>query len=252
MFQPAIAGGVVCASVVAGAAYGTLAPRSALWAPVIWHGNRAGPARIALTFDDGPSPEWTPAVLDALAGLGVRAAFFVIGASAARHPALLRRIDAEGHIIGNHSFDHHHFGVLRCGRYWRDQLDRTDEVIRAETGRLATYFRPPMGFKTPHLARAARRRGQYLVAWTRRALDGVPTTDSEILRRLAGPTRPGDILAMHDGVEPRGWRNAGATVRAIVPLVRALRERGISPVRLDEIIGPGPYAPTICAGNAQP
>jgi peptidoglycan/xylan/chitin deacetylase (PgdA/CDA1 family) len=240
--QPVIAGAAACVSFAAAASYATFAPRAALWAPVIWHGDRRGPARVAITFDDGPSPDSTPAVLDALGELGVRAAFFVVGLNAARAPALLRRIAGEGHLLGNHSFDHHHFGVMCHARYWRDQLARTDEVIEAETGLRPLFFRPPMGFKTPFMALAARQRGNHLVTWTRRALDGVPTTEAEILQRLAGRTRAGDIVAMHDGVEPHGSRHVDATVRAIRPLFRALHDHGITPVRLDEILALEPYA----------
>src|SRR5262245_58644935 len=123
------------AALLGTAAYATFAPRARIWSPVIWHGDRSGPPRVALTFDDGPSPEFTPAILDTLGELGVRAAFFVIGASAVRAPALLRRMADEGHVIGNHTFDHDHFGVMRRARYWRDQLSRTDEIIASSTGR---------------------------------------------------------------------------------------------------------------------
>jgi len=242
VFQPAIAGGLACSSLLAGAAYATFAPRAALWAPVIWRGDADGPARIAITFDDGPSPDATPQVLDSLGELGVRAVFFVIGANAAKYPKLLRRIDEEGHIIGNHTFDHDRFGALGRTGYWIDQLRRTDDVIEAETGRCPRYFRPPMGFKTPLQARAARLCARHLITWTRRALDGLPTTQSQILRRLGEQTRAGDIILLHDGAEPYRVRNSIVTVQAIRPLVEALRDRGVNPVRLDDIIAPHPYA----------
>jgi len=194
-----------------------------------------------LTFDDGPTPHHTPAILDALAALDVRAAFFVVGQNARRYPDLLRRIDAEGHIIGNHSFHHHHLGVMRGVRYWRDQLARTDEVIARETGKHPLYFRPPMGFKNPLLARTLRQGCHHLITWTRRGLDGLPTTEARIARRLGGKTRPGDIVALHDGIEPYGFRRDDATVRAIPTLIRAYRDRGISPVRLDQLIRLAPY-----------
>ena len=243
VWETILAGSGALACAAGAAAYATFAPRASLWSPVIWHGDRGGEARVALTFDDGPSPDSTAAVLDALGELGVRAAFFAIGLNAARHPALLRRINDEGHLIGNHSFDHHHGGTMRGDRYWRDQLGRTDEVIGMETGRRPLFFRPPMGFKTPHVARAARRRGQHMITWTRRARDGLPTTEGRILSRLARPTGAGDIVALHDGIEPHGRRRAEATVRAIRPLVRAWGESGLRVVRLDELVGLAPYAP---------
>jgi peptidoglycan-N-acetylglucosamine deacetylase len=241
MLQPGIAGGLACSSMMICAAYATFAPRAALWTPVIWRGDVGGPARVAITFDDGPSPDTTPRVLDCLGEMQVRAAFFVIGANAARYPALVRRIDKEGHVIGNHTFDHHHLGLLRRTAYWKDQLRRTDDVIEAETGRRPRYVRPPMGFKTPFQGSAVHLGSQHLITWTRRALDGIPTTSEQILHRLGRRTRAGDIILLHDGAEPHRGRNSTATVRAIRPLVEALRGRGLAPVRLDEIITPCPY-----------
>jgi peptidoglycan/xylan/chitin deacetylase (PgdA/CDA1 family) len=224
-----------------GAAYATFAPRAALWTPVIWRGDVGGTPRVAITFDDGPSPDTTPRVLDCLAEMRVQAAFFLIGANAARYPALVRRIDQEGHVIGNHTFDHHHLGLFRRTGYWRDQLRRTDDVIQGETGRRPRYVRPPMGFKTPFQGCAVHLGSQHLISWTRRALDGIPTTSEQILRRLGRHTRAGDILLLHDGAEPHRGRNPIATVRAIRPLIETLRGRGLNPVRLDEIITPCPY-----------
>src|SRR5260370_16308127 len=84
----------------------TLFPYTTLFRSVVWRGDPAGTPRVALTFDDGPHPEATPRVLDALARAGVPATFFLVGEHAQRWPALVRRIRDEGHLIGNHSFAH--------------------------------------------------------------------------------------------------------------------------------------------------
>jgi hypothetical protein len=81
-----------------------------------------------------------------------------------------------------------------------------------------------------------------VVTWTRRALDGVPTTPERIVRRLAGPTAAGDILILHDGVEPNLRRDPAASVAAVAPLVRALRERGLEPASIEALTGVRPYA----------
>src|ERR1700743_576148 len=101
-----IGGGVAITAISAFTSYGTFVPRGQLWGPVIWKGTSGGPPRVALTFDDGPTAGATDRVLDLLADLNVRAAFFVIGRNVEREPDLLRRIDAEGHLIGNHTYDH--------------------------------------------------------------------------------------------------------------------------------------------------
>jgi len=233
---PVIAAAIAIPTVAAGAvvAYGTFAPRSSLWCPVVSRGPRDAP-RIALTFDDGPWPDSTPAILGALAEARATATFFVIGRNAARWPDLLARIAGQGHILANHTFDHDHFGVFRRGRYWSDQLRRTDDLIATAAGAPPRFLRPPMGFKTGHLAAAARAAGHTLVSWTRRARDGLRTTPERILARLA-PAQPGDILALHDGVEPNTRRDPRPTIDALPGLLRALSERGLEPVGLDRLL----------------
>jgi peptidoglycan/xylan/chitin deacetylase (PgdA/CDA1 family) len=236
---PALA---ACAAVGA-AAYVTVAPTCSFWGPVIHRGDAARAAgRYAMTFDDGPTDESTPRVLDALATLGVKATFFCIGSNARRHPGVVRRIYDEGHVVGNHTFDHSHFGVMRRQRYWDEQLRVTDELLAQIIGVKPALFRPPMGVRTWHVTRAVRRYGYTVVTWTRRALDGVPTTPERIVRRLAGPTAAGDILILHDGIEPNLRRDPAASVAAVAPLVRALRERGLEPASIEALTGVRPYA----------
>jgi peptidoglycan/xylan/chitin deacetylase (PgdA/CDA1 family) len=195
-----------------------------------------------LTFDDGPTEGPTCRVLDALGEAGARATFFVIGVNARKYPRVVRRMFDEGHVVANHTFDHSHYGVFRLRRYWDDQLVRTRELIADLIGRRPALFRPPMGLRTGHCANAATRSGHRMVTWTRRARDGVMTTRGQILERLAPTTRAGDVLVLHDGVEPNGFRrDPQATVEAVGPLISALRERGLEPGRLDEAAGVGAY-----------
>lgn len=226
---------------VALAAYGVFHPRSSLLAPVVFRGPRTQPARIALTFDDGPSADVTARMLDTLGELGIKATFFVIGRNAAMAPDLLRRADVEGQLVASHSQDHHRLGMFRGRQYWHRQLQRADESIARALGRRPALFRPPMGFKHPPLAAAARARGQTIVTWSRRAFDCFPCSPERIVARLAPRACAGDIIALHDGCEPRARRSARATALALRPLVKALRERGLEPVRLDALLGLEPY-----------
>jgi len=225
------------------ATYAMVAPTCSFWGPVVYRGEAARSAgRYALTFDDGPTVESTPRVLDALAGLGVKATFFCIGANARRSPGIVRRMHDEGHVVGNHTFDHSHYGVMRRDRYWERQVGETDALLTSILGVKPALFRPPMGMRTWHVTRAVRRYGYTLVTWTRRAMDGFPTTPERIVKRLAAPTAAGDILILHDGVEPNHKRDPEASVAAVAPLVRALRERGLEPATLEELTGVRPYA----------
>lgn len=217
--------------------YGAFYPSSRLLVPVIYRGSRDGPPRVALTFDDGPHPEATPAILDALDRMGAKAAFFVIGAHAQRHPDLLRRIDAAGHLIGNHTYDHAYHGMCRCYGYWSDQLKRTGQVIEDAIGKRPQLFRPPMGFKQLFVSCAAKNAGYSMVTWTRRGRDGWPCQTQQILNRLVEPARSGDILTLHDGTDGHNHRrDLQPTVDAIEPLVIGLRERGLELERLDRLI----------------
>ncbi len=215
--------------------YGLFAPRSQLFGEVVWRAPRASGPRVALTFDDGPMPGVTDPILDALAGAGARACFFVIGRHARAHPGLIRRIANEGHLIGNHTFDHDRTGLFRGTGYWLDQLARTDDAVAQVTGAAPRLFRPPMGFKSPPLVQAARSLGHAMVSWSRRGFDGVGTS-GERIARLAGRARPGDIILLHDGRDPASRRDATLTARVLPAVLARLRERGLKPARLDELL----------------
>lgn len=228
-------------------AYGALCPQSRLLTRVLWRGPRTAPPqrpRIALTFDDGPDPLATEAILDTLRALDAPATFFVIGMHAQRHPEVIRRLNREGHLIGNHTFDHSHLGMFRAAGYWRDQIERTSTVIEATIGQRPAMFRPPMGFKQGFIAWAAWRGRCRVITWSRRGRDGWPTTPEKILQRLVPGAQDGDILTLHDGNDPGFARDPAATIAVIEPLILALRERGFEIVRLDALLGlPGYQVP---------
>jgi peptidoglycan/xylan/chitin deacetylase (PgdA/CDA1 family) len=223
-------------AVIATIVWASCHPRSTLFGSVRWRGGDTARKRIALTFDDGPTPGATDRVLDLLAELNVPAAFFVIGLNAQRSPELVARMHEQGHLIGNHSFDHSHVGYLRSGKYWDRQLADTDRAVREIIGRKPTLFRPPIGIRTPRLMMALRRSRHILVTWSRRGLDGVHRSPEYIRERLVNRTRPGDILVLHDGVPPGRDRDSAATLAAIPMVVRGLRERGFEFVRLDDLL----------------
>lgn len=196
---------------------------------------------VALTFDDGPS-EWTPAVLDVLAAHHVHATFFVVGRSAATDPAMLRRIAAEGHQLGNHSWSHRYPRAVRGGwtrPYLRTEMARTDAVLKQATGAVPCWFRPPGGFLTavPSSARAA---GKQVALWSVDTLDwkeqpvevssdpGGRRQRAITRRAVAGADLPHPVVLMHDG---GGWR--AATVRALPAVIRYYQAKGYRFVRLD-------------------
>lgn len=217
------------------AAYGVFSPRSRLFGPLLYRGPKTASSGIALTFDDGPSLDATPRILDALDECGVRAAFFVIGANAEQRPGLVERMAREGHVVANHSYDHAAFGMFRGDSYWHEQLSRTDAVIEAIIGRRPALFRPPMGMKQPELMRALQACGHTTVTWSQRGFDGIPTSAERIVSRLAPRVRDGDVIALHDGFQ-RAATAGIATAQALPRLIAALRARHLEPKRLDELL----------------
>jgi peptidoglycan/xylan/chitin deacetylase (PgdA/CDA1 family) len=235
-----IAAGAAAAAGAAVLSHALFAPRSGLLYPTTWRG-RSDQPRIALTFDDGPWPGSTDVVLDTLARAGARATFFVIGRYAKAHPALIRRIHAEGHVLANHTHDHHRTGLFHGVQYWRDQIRHADEAIAEVTGVRPRYFRPPMGFKSPPLARALKGTGHRLVAWSRRAGDGVSTSPDRILGRLS-QLHAGDIVLLHDGRDPASNRALDSTLIALPTILNTLAAQGIQAVGLDDLLQPNAVA----------
>ncbi len=241
---------VVAPAVVFGGgvmAWGMCHPRSRIMGPLVCRGAPAEPGdapKVALTFDDGPTPDSTPAVLDALQHVGVPAAFFVIGRNAQRHPHLLRRMDEEGHLVCNHTFDHDRQGLWGLNGFWRRQLDLTDDVIFDLLGKRPAMFRPPMGLKHWHLMQEAAFGGHAVVTWSRKAMDGGrrPPQKQRLIKRLA-KARDGDVLLLHDGHEPDRPASRAVTAEAVVPLVNQLRDRGFEIVRLDALLDLPGYQP---------
>ncbi len=184
--------------------------------------------RLALTFDDGPDPRGTPAVLEALAAADVRATFFVLGERVAEHPALLAEVVAAGHDVQLHG--HGHLRHPDCARTAvAADLDAALGALAA-AGVAPSRWRVPWGFLAPFSAELAAARGLALTGWTldTRDWDGAP---AQALRRRVEPgLADGGVVLAHDGIGPGALReDAGATAALVGPLVRAARDRGLEP-----------------------
>lgn len=226
--------------IVAALTYATVAPACRFWGPTLSRG-AVGSRQVALTFDDGPTPGVTDVILDALREAEVSATFFVIGANVRKHPDLLRRAHDDGHLVANHSFSHSHFGVLRRRPYWLRDIREADDAIEDAIGVRPAMYRPPCGVKTWHTFGAIRQTGHAMVTWSRRAVDGLPTTPQRIMRRFRN-IADGEILLLHDGVEPHAPHADRAATIAVVPmLLERLRHENLTPVRLDELLGVAGY-----------
>lgn len=196
---------------------------------------------VALTFDDGPDPVSTRAVLEVLRRHGARATFFVIGERAEKHRELLAELAADGHQIENHSL-HHAWSTpfLPRGRL-HAELEKTQQIIASVTTEKGAvprprWFRPPIGILSPPVVAAARRAGLMLCGWSCKARDGLRSTEmAAALARLEAGLVPGAILLLHDAAERGGHAPvAPAVLEKLLPLLAA---RGLSAVTIDELVG---------------
>lgn len=193
--------------------------------PIDWamntatHGSRDR-HRVALTFDDGPDPERTPALLDAFAELGAPATFFLVGNRVDEHPELAARIAREGHEVGNHTHSHPYLPLSRS-RVVARELASADTAIERATGIVPALARPPYGGRSPRNVRVFDRAAKRLVLWDVNSFDWKGRSASEIAQRVLARTRPGSIILLHEA------RAGGeVTIEAVRLLVPALRERG--------------------------
>lgn len=158
---------------------------------------RSGSDGIALTFDDGPHPEQTPALLDLLAAAHAKATFFVVGERAAQHPDIVRRIAREGHAIGNHSWSHRWLPGLGSTKI-HEELLRCQQVLGDILGQAPSLVRPPYGSRDFRFYRAARRLRLTPVLWSTDTHDWAGAGQQHIFDTLRRAPR-GAIVLMHDG-----------------------------------------------------
>jgi len=202
----------------------------ALRAPLGIEDRTASGRGYALTFDDGPHPRGTPAVLDALARAGARATFFLVGERVLASPALAREIVAAGHDVALHC--HRHRNLLRLTpRQTRADIQRAQHVIGEHTGRAPALYRPPYGVLNASALRLARARGWRTLLWSHWGRDweahATPASIAELLTRGAGE---GAVLLLHDGDDysaPCSWQRTAAALPRVLDV---LAERGLEPV----------------------
>ena len=190
---------------------------------------------VALTFDDGPSEPYTGRILDVLRDRGVPATFFLIGANAERLPALARRVAAEGHLVGNHSYAHRRFDQSTAGEIARDIADGA-RAIEAATGVRPAWFRPPYGINGPGMEDACRAGGQVIAGWSADANDWNPHPVEELVERLAAQAVPGDILLLHDGWETRPDADRSRTAAAVSLVIDRLKAAGFRFVTVADLL----------------
>lgn len=210
-----------------------LFPGSSFYLPVISRGKK-GTTAVALTFDDGPNPEVTTRLLELLAEHGVHATFFVTGVNAERHPELIRAILAQGHTLGNHSYHHSPFLMLKGSATLRREVGAAQALFE-QFGVVPLAFRPPVGVTAPHLWRVLTDLGMSCVNFSCRIGDMGNRRIANMAARLLKKVRPGDIILLHDVPPPRG--EVDYLLEEFATILAGLKARNIEVQPLARVIG---------------
>ncbi len=193
--------------------------------------------KVLLTFDDGPSPIWTPLILDALKKANIKAVFFMIGHHVQKYPDIARRVLAEGHTIGNHGYAH---SVLLY--YTLEELEEevkyTEHVIREITGVTTKVFRPPKAWLRPSEKEKIKQMGYDILLWSLNSKDWVNFNAAAVSKYLSQKARGGDIILFHDsgGVFSREGGDRSETVATIPLLAKQIRGKGLDFVSFEEFM----------------
>jgi len=190
---------------------------------------------VALTFDDGPHPDFTPAILDALEMYQVKATFFMIGERMQKYPQIVERVVADGHAIGNHTYDHPHDLESLASPEVIRELDDCEQIIEQMTGRRTHLFRPPRGLLNGTILTIAKEEGYQTILWTVSADHHDAPTPEAMAKRVLEHVRPGAIILAHDGTFASRIRD----VRATPLIISELQRRGYRFVTVPELLGKG-------------
>ncbi len=186
--------------------------------------------RIALTFDDGPHPRYTLQILDILAEYGIKATFFEVGENVRYYPDAAKRVAAEGHEIGNHTYTHPHIKNLNEDQL-REETMKCESAIIDITGIKPKIFRPPEGVVDSAVKTWADRNGYSVVLWSVDTRDWAGTSVAEMVKNIDNNVKPGSIILMHDYVSRRSH-----TIEALKQIIPLLLNKGYKFVTVSELL----------------
>ena len=206
---------------------------SGVYVDCLCHGLDTKPY-ISLTFDDGPDEDMTPKILDILKKYNLKATFFVIGNNAKRNPELLTRIVKEGHIVGNHSWNHSCTFPLQSPEDIYQEMKQCDSLVYSITGKRMSLFRPPFGVTNPLIAEAVTENDNICIGWSIRSFDTDENVSRrEVLNRVVRQLHNGAIILLHD-------RCKGAD-ELLQLLITEILDRNYGIINIDEMLDIEPY-----------
>lgn len=190
---------------------------------------------VAITFDDGPYLPYTEQLLDLLKEYQVPATFFVIGRNAVKHPEMIRRLVAEGHQLGNHTWNH--LDLLKADRQTMiSEVERTSRLLEQLTGCRPAVVRPPHGFRDPLVMEVMADRGLTVVEWSIMARDWVNPGVDAIVKTIVTEVANGSVILLHDGDGVQQAASRAQTVEATRQIIRELTSRGYRFVTIKELL----------------
>lgn len=200
--------------------------------------NRTKKGCCALTFDDGPDPDLTPDILDALDRYGFTATFFCIGRNVEKHPALAREIVKRGHTIGCHDLDHKATANFRLRRAMVQDISRANNIIFAATGRRPVLYRPPVGLSNPHLASALASLDMLCIGWKHTLRDSGNRRASH-LERMERLCSDGAVIILHDTLPKPHLKEL--FLKNLEKLLRKMAAQGLRSVSVGQLFEVEPY-----------
>lgn len=188
---------------------------------------------ISLTFDDGPNTDFTEKILDILKVKNVKASFFIIGKNIAGNEAILKRIDKEGHLVGNHSFSHLYWYNSLLPKKIKADINKANDAIFEVLAKKPRYFRTPFGLTSPNIAKALENNEYISIGWDFRSFDTMAKDEEKLLNKLKTNAKQCSIVLLHD--------NNNITLAVLERFIDYCQENGIEIVSLDKMIGEKAY-----------
>lgn len=190
--------------------------------------------QIAISFDDGPTKDYTPQILQILKEHEVKAAFFCIGKRIKENEQLLQQVHEEGHIIGNHSYSHDLWFDLFSSKKMHEDLEMMNAVTEKAIGKKPKLFRPPYGVTNPNLKKAIQQGRYVTIGWNIRSMDTVIKDAQKLLTKVTDSLKPGAVVLFHD--------TSKSTLEILSTFIKQAQGMGYEIVRLDKLLNLEPYA----------
>ena len=189
---------------------------------------------IAISFDDGPATNFTPQILQLLKEENIKAAFFCIGNRIPGNEKIVKQLQEDGHIIGNHSYSHHFWFDMFSSKKMLEDMQLMDQTMKAITGLQPRLFRPPYGVTNPNLKKAIINGNYTPVGWSVRSMDTVIKNETKLLHKIKAGLKPGAVFLFHD--------TSNTTLQVLPRFFKEVKNQGYHIVPLDKLLHLSPYA----------